>query len=299
MIRVGILDFDTSHVVQFTKRLNKIDVAEDQFVEGGQIVCGCRGASEITDAARMDEYTEALKGYGVPLVERPEDMIGQIDAVCIESQAGSAHLARVRPFLEAGIPAFIDKPFADTAANAKAMAEIAEKNNVALFSSSSLRFAEEVVDVTAKEAEIGKVVGANAYSPASLHEGNPGLLHYGIHGVETLYALMGPGCKSVQTAFTEGGEVTMGLWDGDRIGVVRGTRAGAHSYGFCAWCEKRVVQSAIGTANIYRELLKQIIKTFQTGKASVPMSETVEIIAFINAALESAHSGGTKVELAC
>jgi len=297
MIRIGIVDFDTSHVVQFTKRLNHLDVPEDQFVEGGQIVCGCRGTSEITEPSRMDEYADALKGYGVPLVDKPEDMIGQVDAVCIESQAGSVHLDRVRPFLQAGIPAFIDKPFADTVANAKAMAELAEKHGVVLFSSSSLRFADEVAAVVADGEGVGKIVGANAYSPASLHEGNPGLLHYGIHGVETLYGLMGPGCRAVSTAFTEGAEVSTGLWEGDRIGVVRGTRAGAHSYGFCAWGEKKVVQSPISTANIYRNLLREIVKSFQTGVASVPMSETIEIIAFINAALESSQNAGQWVEL--
>ena len=299
MIRIGIVDFDTSHVVQFTKRLNHLDVPEDQFVEGGQIVCGCRGMSEITEPSRMDEYSEVLKGYGVPLVDKSEDMIGQVDAVCIESQAGSVHLDRVRPFLEAGIPAFIDKPFADTVANAKAMAELAEKHGVALFSSSSLRFADEVAAVFGDEEGVGKIVGANAYSPASLHEGNPGLLHYGIHGVETLYGLMGPGCQAVSTAFTEGAEASTGLWEGDRIGVVRGTRAGAHSYGFCAWGEKKVVQSPISTGNIYRNLLREIVKTFQTGVASVPMSETIEIIAFINAALESSQNAGQWVELKC
>lgn len=297
MLRIGIVDFDTSHVVQFTKRLNKIDVPEEQFVEGGKIVCGFRGSSEITEASRMDEYTEQVTGMGVPLVDNMEDMIGQVDAVCIESQAGSVHLDRVRPFLEAGIPAFIDKPFADTVENAKAMAELAEKNGVPLLSSSSLRFADEVAELKANQEEVGAILGANASSPAGLHEGNPGLLHYGIHGVETLYALMGPGCQYVQTMFTEGAEVSMGMWEGDRIGVVRGTRAGSHSYSFAAWGEKKAVQSPISTANIYRNLLREIIKTFETGTPSVPMSETIEIIAFINAALESAHSGGAKVEL--
>ena len=297
MLRIGLVDFETSHVVQFTKRVNHVDIDEDQFVEGGKIVCGYRGTSDITTPEQMDKYTEDVTGLGVPLVDKPEDMIGKVDAVCVEAQAGSVHLDHVRPFLEAGIAAFVDKPFADTVANAKAMAELAEKNNTALFSASSLRFTPEVVDVKAREDEIGKIVGANAYSPASLHDGNPGLLHYGIHGVEMLYALMGTGCKWVQTVCTDGAEVSTGLWEGDRIGVMRGTRAGAHSYGFCAWGEKKVVQSPVSTTYLYRELLKQIIATFETGTASVPMSETVETIAFINAALGSANNGGAKVEL--
>ena len=296
MVRIGIVDFGTSHVIQFTKRLNHIDIDEGQFVEGGTVVCACPGTPRLVEPSRVEEYAEQFRGYGVPLVGKAEDMIGEIDAVLIESQDAEIHLERVKPFLEAGIPAFVEKPFADTPQRAKAMAELAQKNGVALISSSALRFTPEVVALKESD-EIGKILGVSAYSPAPLNPGNPGLLHYGIHGVETLYALMGPGCKSVQTVFTEGAEVTTGLWEGDRIGVVHGTREGAHSYGFCAWGEKKVVQSPVDISNLYRELLKQIVRTFETGTPCVPVSETVEIIAFINAALESSQKGGAKVEL--
>ena len=43
MIRLGVLDFDTSHVVEFTKRMNKKGVAKDQWVEGATVVVGCPG----------------------------------------------------------------------------------------------------------------------------------------------------------------------------------------------------------------------------------------------------------------
>ena len=45
MIRLGIVDFDTSHVVAFTQRLNHIEVNEEQWVEGAKIVIGCPGTS--------------------------------------------------------------------------------------------------------------------------------------------------------------------------------------------------------------------------------------------------------------
>jgi predicted dehydrogenase len=297
MIRIGIVDFGTSHVIQFTKRLNHVDIEEDQFVEGGKVVMACPGRPRLVDPSRLREYTEQFKAYGVPLVDKAEEMIGKIDAVLIESQDAEIHLERVTPFLEAGIPAFVEKPFADTPERAKAMAELADKNGVAVISSSALRFTPEVVALKEDEEETGKILGASAYSPAPLNPGNPGLLHYGIHGVETLYAIMGPGCRSVRTVFTEGAEVSTGLWEGDRIGVVHGTRDGAHSYGFCAWGEKKVVQSGVDTGNLYRELLKRIVKTFETGTPCVPVSETVEIIAFINAALESSQNDGAKVQL--
>ena len=67
-----------------------------------------------------------------------------------------------------------------------------------VWSASSLRFALEVQDVQRRREELGAVVGADAYSPATMHPRNPGLLHYGVHGVEMLYALMGAGCQTVR-----------------------------------------------------------------------------------------------------
>ncbi len=296
MIKLGIVDFDTSHVVAFTQRLNHVGVGEDQWIEGARIVVGCPGTSLISPE-RISGFAEQLESYGVPLVDDPTEMIGKVDGVLIESVDGSVHYERAKPFLEAGIPMFIDKPFTCSLEHAKEMAELAEKNNVHLFSSSSLRYALEIQDVHAKQDEIGKVIGADAYSPGPLHPRNPGLFHYGIHGVETLYALMGPGCDSVWAVSTEGVDVITGAWKDGRVGSVRATRAGAHSYGFTAFCEKRVINTSINAGAIYRELLKRIVDLFETGKPPIELSETVEIIAFVEAVMTSAKRDGERTQL--
>ncbi len=297
MIRLGIVDFDTSHVVAFTQRLNHIEASEDQWIEGAQIVMGCPGTS-LLSPERVPGFTEKLKSYGVPLVDDPTDMIGKVDGVLIESVDGSVHYDRAKPFLEAGVPMFIDKPFTCSLEQAKELAEIAEKKNVTLFSSSSLRYGLEVQELRKNEAEVGKVVGADAYSPGSLHPRNPGLFHYGIHGLEVLYALMGTGCASVWSITTDGVDVITGAWKDGRIGTLRATRAGAHSYGFTAFCEKKVVGTAINAGAIYSELLKRIVKMFETGESPLDIRETLEIIAFIEAALVSAKQDGKRVPLA-
>jgi virulence factor len=296
LIKVGLVDCDTSHVVQFSMRMNHVDIAEDQWVEGAQVVAAYRGTSEITPEETIDDYVAKLKGFGIEIVEAPEDMIGKVDAVCVESQSGYAHLARVTPFLKAGLPCFVDKPFACTVEDARAMADLAKANGAALFSSSSLRYALEIVDVL-QDAAIGPVVGAMAYSPASIHDKNPGLFHYGIHAVEPLYALMGRGCTSVTCTFTDGAEVVTGLWKDGRVGSLRGTRAGAHAYGFTVWGEKGVKSSPINASYIYRELLRQMVRMFATNQAPLDIEETVEIVSFIVAALESAHSAGVPTPL--
>lgn len=297
MIRVGIVGCDSSHCVEFTKRLNHIAIGEDQWVDGAQVVAAWAGSSEITPQQTIGQYVATLKGFGVEIVERPEALIGHIDAVMVETQGGGSHRALAVPFLEAGLPCFVDKPFACSVEDARAMADWAQKAGAALFSSSSLRYALEIQSTLA-DGTVGPIVGAHAYSPAALHPANPGLFHYGIHAVEPLYALMGPGCEAVWCVFSEGGEVTSGLWNGGRIGTVRGTRQGAHAYGFIAWGEKGVRASAIDAGVIYRELLKRVVAMFETRQAPIDLGETVEIVSFIMAARRSAEGGGARVALA-
>ncbi len=297
MIKLGIVDFDTSHVVAFTQRLNRIEVGEDQWVEGAKIVMGSPGTS-LVSPERVPGFTEQLKGYGVPIVDDPTEMIGKVDGVLIESVDGSVHYERAEPFLKAGIPMFIDKPFTCSLEQAIAIAKLAEKNKVTVFSSSSLRYGLEVQQIQEKQGELGKVVGADAYSPGPVHPRNPGLFHYGIHGLETLYALMGPGCTEVWAVSTEGVDVITGAWKEGRVGTIRATRAGAHSYGFTVFCEKRVVSSAINAGFIYRELLKRIVKMFETGQAPIDIRETLEIIAFVEATMVSSRQNGARVPLA-
>jgi len=292
-MRLGIVDFDTSHVVQFTMRLNHVEIAEEQWIDSEcKVVAGYQGESRITDPERVQEYTDKLVGWGVELVDSPEDLIGMVDGVLVESQGGKEHLAKARPFLEAGMPVYIDKPFTCSVADATEIARLARENEVPVFSSSSLRYAVEVQEALADADGLGKVVGASAFSPASLHDENPGLFHYGIHGVETLYAFMGGGCTELSCYFEEGGEVAVGRWADGRVGTVRGTRAGAHAYGFTAWGDKGDKVVRIDPSTIYRELLKRIVQMFETGEAPLDLNITIEIVAFIEAALRSARNGG-------
>jgi virulence factor len=293
MIRLGIVDFDSSHSIEFTKRLNHKAIGEEQWVEGAQVVVGCALPSGITEQEQIDRYAKTFsEELGVPLVTRPEEMIGKIDAVLIEAVDGSVHLERARPFLEAGIPTYVDKPFACSVRDARALIDLAERKKVPIFSSSSLRYAPEVQNLKTDGYHAGAVVGCDAYSPASTHPRNPGLFHYGIHGVETLFAVMGPGCETVWAVSEPGVDVVTGRWKDGRVGTLRGTRAGSHSYGFTAFCEKKVVPVTVSTQYIYRELLKKIVQMFQTGKSPLDPQETLEIVAFIEGALNSGRERG-------
>ncbi len=296
MWRLGIVDFDSSHCVEFSRRMNHAGLDRDQFVEGARVVAACSTES-LMSPERIPGHRAELEAIGIPIVEQPADMLGQIDAVLILSICGAAHLSRVRPFLEAGIPAFVDKPFACSLPDALEMVRLAEQHNVLMMSSSGMRFADEVLLIERHKAALGDVHGVVTFGPAKRADGNPGLFHYGIHAVEMLLHLMGPGCQSVRTTCSDGAEVITGQWSDGRIGTVRGNRQGSTAYGYVAFCERGVMPQLVSTQNSYRNLLRAFVQSLDSRTPAVPLSSSVEVVRFILASLRSEQSAGSEVRL--
>lgn len=297
MLRLGIVSCDTSHSIQFTMRLNHVGIAEEQWVNGAQIVAAVPGTS-LVSPERIPGFVQQLRDYGVEILGRPEELLGRIDAVLVTANDGNVHAELAMPFVKAGLPVFVDKPFAISTEDARRMVDVAQAHGVPITSASSLRYALEVQDLQRRSDQLGAVIGADVYGPASLHPRNPGLFHYGVHAVEMLFAIMGTGCSSVRCVWEQGAEVVVGRWSGGRLGVVRGTRAGTPAFGFAVFGETQVVSAAIDMRYTYRELLKVIVGMFETKHSPLPPDQLLEPVAFQEAAHRSAQRGGEEVRLA-
>lgn len=296
MYRLGIIDFDSSHCVEFTRRFNHVGMDADQIVEGARVILGYPGSS-LMFPERIPEHLPQVVGCGVELVNNPQEMFGRIDAVLILSICGSAHLERVTPFLKAGIPAFVDKPFACSLEDARTMFALAREAGVSLWSSSGMRFADEVLEFQQRGKLYGDLHGVLAYGPAKRAAGNPGLLHYGIHATEILCTLMGPGCQSVTTQHVDGADVVCGEWSDGRLATLRGLRTGSTAYGFTAFCQNGVIPQPTSSRFSYRNLCANIVETLRTGRPPVTPEQTLEVIGFALAALASEQAGGAKIDL--
>lgn len=296
MIRLGIVDFDSSHAVEFTRRMNHVGLDADQFVDGARVVLGYPGESTMSPE-RIAEFTSQIESCGANIVNNPEQMMGEIDAILVLSLCGDAHLNRVRPFLQAGLPAYVDKPFACSTGDAREMIRLSADHNAPLFSASALRFSAETLRFQQQSDSRGPVLGAISYGPGKRAVGNPGLFHYGIHAVELLLAVMGPGCTEVTNIYSPEAETVTGRWADGRMGTVRCGRQGAMRYGLTAFCEGGVVPIDVSTRYAYRNLCREIIGSFQSGRPPVTNEEMLQTVAFIEAALASENSGGHPVPL--
>ncbi|RZS96540.1 Gfo/Idh/MocA family protein [Cecembia calidifontis] len=288
--RVGIIGLDTSHSIAFTKVLNGHQLSGEYL--GYHVVAAYPyGSRDIPSSRdRIPGYTEEIQKMGVKVVGSIADLLQQVDVVLLETNDGKLHLEQAMEVFKAGKRMFIDKPITASYADAVKIFEASEKFGIPVFSSSSLRYVKGIEGI-----EKNKVLGADTFSPATIEPSHPDLYWYGIHGVETLYTVMGTGCESLVRISTENTDVVVGTWKDGRIGTFRGTRTGVHDYGGTVFTtEKNIV---LGPYSGYEPLLLEIVKYFETGNVPVQPEETLEILAFMEATDESKKSGGKRVFL--
>src|SRR5262249_45915088 len=152
-----------------------------------------------------------------------------------------------------------------------AIFDLARETGTPCFSSSSLRFGPGMASLK-DNPKLGDIVGCDTYGPCSLEEHHPDLFWYGIHGVESLYTVMGTGCETVARANTEGTDVAVGVWKGGRIGTFRGNRKAPYKFGGTAFGTKGI--APLGEHADYQPLVVEIVKFFKTGKPPVSAEET-------------------------
>ncbi|MEZ6121958.1 MAG: Gfo/Idh/MocA family oxidoreductase [Planctomycetaceae bacterium] len=282
-LKVGMIGLDTSHCLAFTKILNKTD--DPKHVPGCRVVMVYpKGSPDIeSSVSRVPGYTQEITKLGVQVVNDLDAMVQQVDAVLLETNDGRPHLEQVIPVLKARKPCFIDKPIAGSLEDCLAIFKLARHYETPVFSSSSLRFGKSTQAV--RNGSIGDVTGCDTWSPCSLEKTHPDLFWYGIHGVESLFTVMGSEVESVVRTQTPDFEQVTGVWSGGRIGTFRGIRAGKGGYGGQAFGKDGV--SAVGSYDGYEPLAVEIVKFFQTKVVPVDPEETISIYAFMEAADES------------
>jgi hypothetical protein len=292
-LRAGIIGLDTSHSVHFTRILN--DPGDEGHVPGCRVVAAYpQGSRDIESSVRrVPEYTRRVREMGVEIVPSIEALLEKVDVVLLETNDGRPHLEQAAPVLKAGKPVFIDKPVAGTLADVVAIYELSKRYGTPVFSSSALRYAAGVQE--AVKGKVGKILACDAYSPAVTEPNHPDLFWYGIHGVEFLYTVMGPGCVELSRMNTPGGDVVVGRWSDGRLGTFHGRRAGKRGYGGTAFGSEAI--APLGGFSGYPPLVARIVEFFQTRVPPVDPATTLEIYVFMEAADESKRRGGAPVRL--
>ena len=293
VIKIGIIGLDTSHSTAFTELLN--GDSDDKFVKEFEVVAAYPYGSKTIQSSyeRIPGYIEEVKKHGVEITSSIAELLDKVDCVMLETNDGRIHLEQAMEVFKSGKICYIDKPIGATLGQAIAIYEMAEKYNVPIFSSSALRYSPQ--NQKLRNGEFGKILGADCYSPHKVEPTHPDFGFYGIHGVETLYTLMGTGCESVNRMSSQDADVVVGRWKDGRIGTFRGIKEGPAIYGGTAYTPKGSI--AAGGYEGYKVLLDQILTFFKTGVAPISKEETIEIFTFMKASNMSKEQNGKIVTM--
>ena len=130
-----------------------------------------------------------------------DDLIGQVDAVLLSRDDPENHYAMARPFLEAGIPIFVDKPLATSVAEAEQIFDL-ELYEGQLFTCSSLRYGKAFQLTEALKKEIGEIRFADATIPKSWTK-------YSVHIIEPILQMLNPLGEVLEVTNTGVGETNI------------------------------------------------------------------------------------------
>lgn len=294
-LKIAVIGLDTSHAPLFAELLNNPD--HPHHVRGGKVTAAYPGGSPDFELSigRVDKFTaEVRDNSGVPIVQSIQEAAENADAILLLSVDGRVHLEQFRQIVPYGKPVFIDKPFAVTTRDAKAIYGLAQEHGIPLMSCSSVRWSEGLGRAL-DSADQGNIIGVDTYGPMELQSTQPGFYWYGIHAADMLYRSMGKGCKEVTVTTNADHDLAVGVWEDGRVGTLRGNRKGNRRFG-------ALIHREQGTEHVdvyadgkpyYASMLEEVIRMFQTGAAPIDMTETLEVIAFLEAANESRETGRT------
>ena len=226
------------------------------------------------------------------LVKDPRDVIGQVDAAIIATDKGHEHVDRARPFIEAGVPLFIDKPLCDNEEHLRQFVRWQQEGK-AFLSTSCMRYAKEFAACRQRLAEVGEPRLLTLTTAKSWER-------YGIHALEGAYPFLESGgwlsaansgtarANVVDIRHRSGAAVVLAAID-DMYG----------GFGFLSIYGTKGALAARfqDTFHAFKAQLAAFVEYLRSGRLPFAFDQTVEMMKIVIAGIRSRAEGGRRVLL--
>jgi Predicted dehydrogenases and related proteins len=274
MYRVGILGTENSHAMAFTEIIN--DNAEGKYSDFK--VTALYGLEKTPSEAIKAKYPD------ITIVENIADMVDIVDCAMITARHGKYHKPFAMPFIEAGKPVFVDKPFTISIAEGYDLIDAAKKYKVPIMGGSGCKYCDELLEYKAEilSGKIGNVQSAVMSFAADMKSEYGGFYFYGAHLVEMAMTVFGCDVKGI-SAFVKNGHLSTIL----RYDALDLLLSFAKSYTAVAYGEKGYIFKNITTNNIYNYEIDHFTEMVRTGKSSMSEDQLIKPIIVLNAIEES------------
>ncbi len=226
------------------------------------------------------------------VVDAPEDLIGAVDAVIIATDIGSEHATRARPFVEAGVPLFIDKPLCDNRADLAVFRRWIADEKRPIMSSSCMRYDKCFMPYRLSTNELGPLRFVSVTMSKYWET-------YGIHALEGIYAIVGPGFETIRnTGSRDRNIVHMTHRRGMDIVIacIKDVQYGGALR--LAGAKGHVTVAPADTFYAFKSQLQAFIGFLRTGRHPFPFTETEELMKLVIGGVESRENNGRLLHLA-
>jgi predicted dehydrogenase len=292
-IRLGCLGTDSSHLIEFSKRIRALNDAGRTRCVVTSFWTDGRHDMPAADVAKWEEATLAL---GATRAASREEVLDNSDGVLVLAVNGHRHRELAMPAIERGLATYVDKPFTCDLAQAQAMLSAARKSSARCYSASSLRFAAEVTSMP-RDA-LGDLVAIDATGPGELNPSMEGLFFYGVHTIEMVDALFGkPGVRRIRAIASDARELVDLEYGDGRAAHLRLERRGSYDFAGTVHGSKAMYQFKVNFAGVYDRLVEGMCSFFEGGTAPAELRDIVENIAVMEAGNKSLRQGGCWVDV--
>lgn len=270
MFKVGIIGSENSHADAFSEIFNLSGQYADVRVTAiwGEDMQASRA---IAEKCHVD-------------IVKPEEMLSQVDAVMVTSRNGALHWGYVRPFIEAGKPAFVDKPLANESEEALKIINLAAEKKVPLVGGSSLKLIADTLALkeAADEARShGALLGGNVYAPVSLDNPYGGFYFYSSHLIEIALTIFGYDPLAVTAVCKETGIAAV-LEYADYSITINYTN-NAYNYGGVVLSKEGVSGRVINMGDAYAREVESFVHMLRTGESDIPAEHLALPVRVLNA----------------
>ncbi|MEQ8769731.1 MAG: Gfo/Idh/MocA family oxidoreductase [Phycisphaerales bacterium] len=291
---LGVVGADSSHLPEFSRRI--AERHKDGRSPCRVVACFDDGDHDWPNPDDVANWRRTSADLGVEFVGSMDELLERVQGVLVLSVSGDKHLPGAAPALERGLATYVDKPLACTLDEARAIRDLASANNARCYSASSLRFITEL-DAIPRD-DLGEIVAIDAFGPGELNDGAPGLLHYGVHTIEMIDAVWGPGVKRVSAIETPDRHlVDLDYADG-RYARLRLERRGAYDFGATIHGTKGIHTFKVDFAPVYDRLVDGMVGFFEGRDPPASLDRIVENVAVMTGGNESAARDGAWIEIA-
>lgn len=225
------------------------------------------------------------------VVTDPTDVIGEVDAVIIATDQGSEHVERCRPFIEAGLPLFVDKPMVDSAKDLAIFNRWYAEGRP-FMSSSSMRYTKEFLPYHRSTHDLGALRYVSITTAKSWET-------YGIHALESIYPIVGPGFLSARNTGTKERNVVhfthrKGI---DVVAIASKDMYGAFGVLTLAGTHASAQVASHDSFYSFQTQLREFVGYLRSGRRPYPYAETEELMRMVIAGIRSREEGGSEVML--